>query len=159
MSVRGLYVNNVYGYSVRIPANLRGYRMRAPAPQHGITIYLGGAPQDRLWVNGEYDVLLLGSADALATQTAETLGKEYGLSVVKNVPTRLSALDAREVVLMREGVEAKINYIHFVAALRNVPKEVGIAYLIVIESHAKNGTAESVFSAVVSSFLLTQPPN
>src|SRR5260370_22219003 len=64
--VEGKYSSTKYGYSVSVPDGLKAYRMKAPAPQHGITLDLN---RGGVWVNAEYDATLAGSAEATAAST------------------------------------------------------------------------------------------
>jgi hypothetical protein len=155
--VQGNYVNTAYSYSVSVPDRLRAYRLNAPAPQHGITIHLDRGGE--VWVNGEFDALLLGSTEALARHAADTLSKSHRLRIVRSSRTELSTLEARDVVLESEPGKGRINYVHFVLAFRSVPKGVGITYMIVLQERAKDVLGESVFSRVVKSFRLADLPD
>jgi hypothetical protein len=151
--VKGDYFNKDYGYSVRIPDHLRAYRLTAPAPQHGILLHLN--QDDRIWINSEYDALMLGSADALAKNEAQKFYDTDRLSVVKNSAIELSGLAARDVTLERESGEGKTNYAHLLLAFRPVPNGVGIAYMIVLQTHSKDTAYERLLSVISRSFRLT----
>src|SRR5713101_4038093 len=64
----GTYHNDKYGYSVSVPQGLKAFRMKAPAPQHGVMLELN---KGELWVNGEYDASLARSVDAVVIRTVD----------------------------------------------------------------------------------------
>ena len=152
----GMYRNDEYGYTVSVPQGLKAYRMKAPAPQHGIMLDLN---KGELWVNGEYDAILARSVDAIALSTAELWSAHDQLRVVGISSTPLSGLAARDVVLERESFEGRINYVHLVVAYRAIPNGVGVVYTIGIQARTKNAPDEKLFSALVDSFHLTDLPN
>jgi hypothetical protein len=150
--VKGKYSSVKYGYSVVVPGGIKAYRMKAPAPQHGITLDLS---QSGAWVNAEYDATLARSVDALATSTAEAWSSSDQLRIVKNGQTMVAGLPARDLVLESERFrEGQPNYVHFVLALRAVPNSVGVVYTIGLKARVKDAGDEKVFSALVNSFRL-----
>jgi hypothetical protein len=60
--VKGAYVSPKYGYSVKVPEGQEGYRLDAPAPQHGFGLFLDRNAEDYLCVNAEFDAVGLGSS-------------------------------------------------------------------------------------------------
>jgi len=52
--VTGVYQNWDYGYEVRVPDNLIGYRSPAPAPNHGFGILISRSPKTYVWVDASY---------------------------------------------------------------------------------------------------------
>jgi hypothetical protein len=55
--VSGRYENRQYAYAVLIPAGLRGYKPKPPAPVHGIFIPLTEGQEARIDVNAVYNTL------------------------------------------------------------------------------------------------------
>jgi hypothetical protein len=154
--VVGTYVSGKYGYSVRLPDRIRGFRPAPPAPQHGFGVTLQGGPEDYVWVNAEYDVLYRDAAAPAAEDTSETLSRQYGITVKKSVPSALSGLSAREVTLEGGTESGKVGHIRLVIAYRAVPREVGIIYTIGLRTKSESGEAEALFSALVASFKTAQ---
>jgi hypothetical protein len=133
--------------------------MKAPAPQHGIGLNLGDDSGGEIWVSGAYDALGLASTDALAKHAvAQTVARLPGLTVISSSRSRLSQLEAADVVLERRDAGGKINYVHFVLAFRPVPRQLGIVYTIGIQAHAKEAATEAAFSEIVNSFRLLGLP-
>ena len=151
--VKGRYINKEYGYSVQIPDQLLAYRLTGSAPQHGITLVL--SRDDQIWINSEYDALMLGSAEAFAKRAAQMFYTGDHLKIVRNSPIELSGLVARDLLLERESGEGKTNYAHFLVGYRSVPNGVGIAYMIVLQTHSKNTAYDRLFPIVSRSFHLT----
>jgi hypothetical protein len=150
--VTGKYVNAKYGYSVRVPEGLQGFRPSSPAPQHGFGLFLNQNTSDSIWVNGEFDAAGLGSAKDLADREAARLCREYGLTIAKIAPAQLSGLESRDVVLENSAATGSAKYVHFVVAFRAVPHETGIAYVIGLRQKTRSAAAARAFSAIVRSF-------
>ena len=111
-----------------------------------------GDAGDFIWANADFNVLGLGSAEALGEHTAASLARTYNLMLTRHVTTKLSGLDAREISLENVSGSGDVNYIRFVVALRSVPNEVGIAYVVGVRGKTNSVTAAQVFSSVVESF-------
>jgi len=150
VAVEGTYVNKDYGYSVRIPDQLRAYRPSAPAPQHGVV--LRKEDSEEISVNAEYDALMLGSAEALTKNLVDMLSATNQLRIVRSSRSHLSGLEARDVVLQREDGKGKITYVHLILALRALPNEVGIVYTIIFQARRKDSAAENTFASIANSF-------
>ncbi len=157
--IEGTYVNPNYGYSVKIPNGIRGETLAPPAPQHGFGVDLNRKSKGSIWVDGSYDSSLLGSADALARDTALEFAKKYNLTVASNVVLKFSELEARDVVLENVAKTGTINYIHFILAFRKRVGQPGIVYTIGILEDSKDASAENLYSRIVNSFRLTRLPN
>ena len=63
---QGKYFNYEYGYSLKIPAGLTGYRSPAPMPNHGFGIDLSKEDCAQVWVDGMYNSLEWGSLNEAA---------------------------------------------------------------------------------------------
>jgi len=63
---QGKYFNYEYGYSLKIPAGLTGYRSPAPMPNHGFGIDLSREDCAQVWVDGMYNSLEWGSLNEAA---------------------------------------------------------------------------------------------
>ena len=151
VAVKGRYINPDYGFSVRIPNQLPAYRLRSPAPQHGITLELD--KDNRIWINAEYDALMLGSAEALAKRASQMYGD--GLKTVSNSVVELSGLEARDVVLAGESDAGATNYVHLLAGYRSLTNAPGVAYTITLQGRMKNRASERLFETVCRSFRVT----
>ena len=151
-----VYSSAEYKFSVRIPRVGRVYKPSPPAPQHGISVDLSGTGPDRLWINGEYDALMLGSVEALAGHTADQLAAQYHLKVVKNVRTSLDGLEARDVVLEGSGNQ-EIRFVRFVLALRPMTKGLPIVYTVGLQQKTKGAVGDNSITRVLKSFSATRP--
>ena len=114
----GRYVNQVYGYSVRIPANMRGAGSTPPAPQHGFGIDLDHPrstawkdarefPKSYLHADGSYNTLEWKRAKDAANAHLGYLRDDGGkVLVLETTPASLGGLDAvRIFALYEEGGE------------------------------------------------------
>lgn len=147
------YTNQDYGYRITLPENAQVCRMKAPAPDHGVTIYPAPPTNAEVRIYAEYDALLEGSAGRLAEHVAETFTKQYHLTIATDRSVRLGGLAARDLVLRaaREP-DGDINYVHFIMASRSVPGEVGIVYTLLIQGPKKTEIDEKVLSNLATSF-------
>lgn len=163
--VRGRYVNEKYVYSVRVPAGAFAYRAAAPAPNHGFAIFPDAKQRDlikdpAIFVDGSFDAQGLASAEKLTAQTASGFGSDYHLTVVRDAPSHLAGLDAREVIMRGTNGPGSINYIHLLVAFRPIPNsEVGICYTIWLQSRSEDPKMEATFEALVKSFALMPIPS
>lgn len=156
-TVRGVYTNSKYLYSVTVPSEMLAKRMRAPAPNHGVSIYPRHGQEEMIWVNGEYDVLALGSAKALATEIADSLATSYHLRVQKDTGTRLADMPAREADLRGDNGPGRVNYMRIVVALLSLPTGPGIVYTVGMQSSSGDRSLAAEFSRVVASFHVNPP--
>jgi hypothetical protein len=154
--VAGAYSNEGYRYSVAVPPGLHAYRPSAPAPQHGIRISLGRKGEDSIWINGEFDVLSLGSTEELAKRQAGMLADQDGLSVVANRAVTLGGAEAREVILENRMSNGRVGYVRFVLAFRAVSSGAGLVYVVGMKQKAETAAADSVFSTLLASFRMTE---
>jgi hypothetical protein len=145
------YANQDYGYSVKLPGLSVTCRIVPPAPQDGVTVRPTGDPGVKIRVYAEYDVLMLGSAEGLATHTAEALSQELQLTAVSDKPTKLGGLAARDIVLRATKGTNSINYAHLILSYRPVPGEVGIAYTVLIEAPNEAPNVAQLLSGIASS--------
>jgi hypothetical protein len=60
------YTNSEYGYSLILPPGVHAIENLPPAPQHGIAIDLQGGA--KIWIDGSYDAMFHGSAQAALLQ-------------------------------------------------------------------------------------------
>jgi hypothetical protein len=149
--VAGTYVSPGYRYSVIVPAGLRAYRSPAPTPQHGLRLFVDGKNGPSMWVNGEFDVLGLGSIDELAKHQSRTWVEQYGLAVVHTRRVKLAGLEATEVILENRQ-DGMPGYVRFVLGFRPVPDEVGLVYVVGIQGKSESAVASAAFSELVASF-------
>lgn len=152
IAVAGEYVNQKYGFAIRIPEAVKAYRPGAPAPQHGVELRVTDAPGGYVWANAEFDALGLGTAGDLAEHEAGSLALKYHLRLVATVATNLGGLEAREVTLENVQASGDVNYLRFVIAFRPVPNEIGVVYVVGLRQRIKTTTAAEVFESVVKSF-------
>lgn len=114
----GLYENDVYGYSIRIPAGMRGAGSTPPAPQHGFGIDLDNPrstawkdardfPKSYLYVDGSYNSFGWGRAKDAAHAHLGYLRDDGGkVRVLETKRASLGGLDAvRIFALYEEGGE------------------------------------------------------
>jgi hypothetical protein len=114
----GRYENHVYGYSVHVPAGMRGAGSTPPAPQHGFGIDLDHPrstawkdardfPKSYLYVDGSYNSLEWKRARDAANAHLGYLRDDGGkVRVLETTPASLGGLDAvRIVALYEEGGE------------------------------------------------------
>ncbi|MBV9924670.1 MAG: hypothetical protein JOZ96_06465 [Acidobacteria bacterium] len=111
----GRYENNVYGYSVEIPAGMVGLGARPPAPQHGFGIDLDaprsiswvrgeGFPKSYVYVDGSYNTLEWEHLDdAVESRLGFLREKGEDVRLLSRTPTRLGGLRAVRAVA-RYGV-------------------------------------------------------
>lgn len=154
IAVEGRYRNEKYGYSIVVPAGLHAYRMKAPAPQHGIALDL---KHGDVWVNAEYDATLARSVDVLGQTATDFWASSEQLRILKSSRTTLAGLPTRDVELDRDPYGSQINYIHFVLAYRSMPNSIGLVYTIGLKARFKDSGDAMVFWAIVRSFRLAAP--
>ena len=145
------YVNNNYGYSVRLPDGQVAWMNAAPSPNHGFRIFLG--PRRSIEVDASFDSAFLGSASAVADDAAESLPS--GKSVKSD--DELGGKHAvRELV---EGPEERRRII--LANWVEVEKDDDINYEISLETTKPSFEQdERVFASVAKSFkYLTSGPS
>jgi hypothetical protein len=154
VAVTGTYRNPMYAYSMQVPAGLRGHRMKAPAPNHGIDVKAPGNETDTLWVDGSFDAAGCGSAEACAKRTAGFYKGEYGLRQVAISRCVLSGLDARKVVFAPRGRPApgRINYVTFIVAFRQMGDDITpIIYAVGVLASTRDSAVLKAFPVVVGS--------
>ena len=150
--VLGSYFNAKYGYSVVVPDGFTAYRMKGPAPQHGIAIYGTPNSRDEIWINGEYDAAGEGSAEAVAKSTVDDFSR-YQLKDISISGRTLSGLDAADVVLRSTmSTPGRVSYIHMVVAYRPRRSGVPIVYTIGVRTAAIGSPLVGNFSKLVRSF-------
>jgi hypothetical protein len=110
----GLYENNVYGYSVVIPAGMVGLGATPPAPQHGFGIDLGaprsiswvrgaGFPKSYIYADGSYNTLEWRRPDdAIDSQLAFLREKGENVRLLSRTATSLGGLRAVRAVALYE---------------------------------------------------------
>jgi len=79
---QGKYFNYEYGYSLKIPAGLTGYRSPAPMPNHGFGIDLPREDCAQVWVDGMYNSLEWGSLSEAANNEVTYL-KANNISAIR----------------------------------------------------------------------------
>ena len=162
--VKGKYTNQKYAFSVQVPAGTFGYMSPAPAPNHGVAIFLDAKKRDdtkdpAVFIDGFFDAEGLASAEKLAAQMASSFASENHLAVVRDARSRLADLDAREVILRGTNSPGNINYIHLLVGYRPIPgSEVGIYYMVWLQSRSDDPQMEATYDAVVRSFALVPIP-
>ena len=145
------YVNNNYGYSVRLPDGQVAWMNAAPSPNHGFRIFLG--PRRSIEVDASFDSAFLGSASAVADDAAESLPS--GKSVKSD--DELGGKHAVRVVV--EGPDERRRII--LANWVEVEKDDDINYEISLETTKPSFEQdERVFASVAKSFkyLTSGPP-
>lgn len=155
VAVTGTYQNEKYAYSVQVPAGLRAYRMKAPAPNHGIDVHAPGNETDVLLVDGSFDAADYGSAETCAKRHAEFYKGKYGLRQLVVSRRVLSGLDAREVLLGPSAAAAprSINYVTLIVAFRRVGSDkTPVIYSIDVLASTKDSALVKAFPALVDSF-------
>jgi hypothetical protein len=155
VGVTGTYRNAKYAYSVQVPAGLRAYRMKAPAPNHGIAMHAPGNDTDLVWVDGSFDAAGYGSAGAYAKWLADVYRTRNGLSIVGISRTVLSNLDAREATLKGTATPGRggQKYVHLVVAFRRMGHgNTPVIYTIGVQAHSSDSAVVKAFPAVVESF-------
>lgn len=152
VAVNGDYTSAKYGYSVRLPDGIVGLRPAAPAPQHGFGATLPNGLERYVWVNAEYDVLMLGDSVRAAQDASARLSTLYGVSVVASSKRELSGLDAQDVTLVNQAGAGSVNYIHLLVAYRAVAGEVGVIYTLGLREKTRSRKAETLFAALTESF-------
>jgi hypothetical protein len=158
LTFKGSYRNSTYGYSVALRPGTRGTRTEPPAPEHGFGITLNKRLGDYLWVNAEYDVLALQTAEGAARHEMNSFSSQYKMSVLQDIPTALGGADARDVILANGSGTGQFNYIHFLLAYRPVAGQPGIIYLVGLRQKARSSEAERMLSDIVRSFRFTKLP-
>lgn len=147
------YTNYEYGYLITLPANAQTCQIKAPAPNHGVTIYPASPSNAELRIYAEYDASLEGSARQLAQHTAEAFISRYHLTKNTERAARLGGLTARDIVLGESHqTEGLAHYIHFILAYRPVPGGTGIVYTLLLEAPKKMTLDERLLTDLASSF-------
>lgn len=155
VAVTGRYRNLDYAYSVRIPNSLCAYRMKAPAPNHGIDMHIPGNEGDILLVDGSFDAAGYGSAEASAKHYADYYKGEYGLTQVRVSRAVLSGLDARDVILRRRGRgdQGRTNYVRLVVGFRPIGDDnTSVIYTVSVLASTPDSAVVKAFSEVLDSF-------
>lgn len=98
---RGKYFNYEYGYSIKIPAGLTGYRSPAPMPNHGFGINLSKEDCAQVWVDGMYNSLEWGSLKEAANNEVKYLKANNisDISLLRLTYSPLSHLHAARIVV------------------------------------------------------------
>jgi len=155
VSVQGTYVNSEYGFSTQVPLGLHAFRLGPPAPNHGIGINLKGESGSYVWINGEYDALMLGDLAALADSEASSFCREYGLKIIGTRSTHMAGLDAIETELQSQKAEpGAVNYLRFTVTLAPRNGETGIVLLAGLRQKSRDASADRVLSAIIASVRL-----
>lgn len=118
----GLYENRVYGYSVRIPAGMRGAGSTPPAPQHGFGIDLDNPrstvlkdahalPKSYLYVDGSYNSAGWERVEEAAdTHLGYLRGDDTKVRALSRTRTRLGGLPALRVVAQYDEGDGPMVY-------------------------------------------------
>ncbi len=160
IEVRGEYRNPAgYAYRATLPPGLVGYRDPAPAPAHGFVVELGGNPDDRLSVAGEYNAAEYPSAQVVADRTlAWVREKADSVQVPAFRPAVLAGLPAVELVVRYAGRATSAERVcRSIATIRRIkPTDtMGIIYEITLDTTAQRlGKDAAIYSSVVKSFRL-----
>ncbi len=141
----GVYENGVYGYSVRIPAGMRGAGSTPPAPQHGFGIDLDNPrstawkdarefPKSYLYVDGSYNSFGWGRAKDAAHAHLSYLRDDGGkVRVLETKRASLGGLDAvRIFALYEEGGEQMVYDAAF--AFRMDGGEASVVYTLALST-------------------------
>ncbi|HEV8370234.1 MAG TPA: hypothetical protein VGQ39_19940 [Pyrinomonadaceae bacterium] len=97
---KGLYSNDEYGYSLRIPDPFIAYRSPEPMPNHGFAIDLSKRDDATVWVDGMYNALEWASLNQAARANLEYLHdpEVTDIRMVQCKYIRLSRLRAVRIV-------------------------------------------------------------
>jgi len=155
--IKGEYTNAKYLYRVKIPPGISAVRSAAPAPNHGFGIVPSQSRPDKMWVTGEYDAAFAGCTQAAALQQADGLRDECHLAILSNEPSKLSTLDAREIVMRGNNGPGKVSFARFRVAYRPLPRgSVGIVYSLGLLAESEKGATglTEIFERIANSFRL-----
>jgi hypothetical protein len=155
---RGLYRNQEYGYSIRVPNHHRGKSAPPPAPQHGVKINLSGCGEDFIWVDGSYNAAEYPTPSQAAAVGLETIRNKGGeIQTVSESESRLDSLSAKLTTVhyrIKSSGEKRVEV--YVIALRtfgNEDEQTGIIYSIGLSCREKRfERARDVFREVLSSW-------
>jgi hypothetical protein len=154
IAVSGLYRNSQYAFAARIPSDFSGYRLAAPAPNHGFNIDLPGRGNDVIWVYAEYDALLLQTVEAVAKREQALLSMEHHVALVKSTPLTLEGLEAKDMVLENTGLTGDVNYVRLIVAYRGIPNGVGVIYELGVQQKDRDAVGDKLLSDLLKSFAL-----
>lgn len=156
--IEASYGNAQYGYAVRVPAGLVGYRAAPPAPNHGFGMVLSWTPRAYLYVDGSYEVL---EDDTPAKQAARhrkfTRGDALRVLSTQSKKTQLGPLPAVRLIDRYECKGLRGLYItDEVVALSDDRSVVyTVALLTTVKRYRKD---KSVLDEIVRSFELAGEP-
>jgi hypothetical protein len=94
---QGSYRNSEYGYSIEIPAELKGSADPPPAPQHGVRIPLTDSGQSFLWVDGSFNSNDARSASEVLEDVRTDIESKAKIESVFRSKTHLGALPAASI--------------------------------------------------------------
>lgn len=157
--LRGEYVNYIYRYSVKIPAELQARREAAPAPNHGFVARIPAALSALIYVDGSYDAAFFNSTEKAASQALNYLTEEYGESVVllERKNTRLGERRAMRYMAQYTDSSTGVTMIEdTVVALRKESSdedECGILYSVTLRTPISNQRENSAtFEKILKSW-------
>jgi hypothetical protein len=153
------YTNAVFGYQILPPEGWVAEEHSQAVPEHGLAFQREGR---RIWIDGSYDALLLGSAEAAA---ADLMHRVPEATSVEQSIVRLGGLQARQIGFTSPkshlpGSEVMVDRNIRVVAYRpdQKPEEVGLIYSLGLLTNADHfGSDSESFRKMLDSFKLLPP--
>jgi len=139
VKVKDGYSNFDYGFAVKLPNDLVGFRPSSPAPNHGFGIDLSKQPVSYVWVDASYNSLDWESFDDAMNFQINTLKSEKnrGVVLLKKESAQLSTLKAIRFALKYKAAKTNEERIdELIVAFRNIRKNDPIVYTIGITTSA-----------------------
>jgi hypothetical protein len=138
------YRNLEYGFAVELPRDWHVIIPDPPRPQHGVSLV---KDDRRIWIDGSYDALMLGSAVAALK---DTLDQEAPGVPAETGATRLDDLHAMTAKFTR-GEKSYSRIVGF----RPRGDEVGIIYSLGLDTDEKNWARDDeTFTTIARRFVL-----
>ena len=165
----GTYVNHQYGYSVILPAGMRGAGSAPPAPDHGFGIDLDNPhstawsgrpdfPKSYLYVGGSYSSPVWERPEQAADAHLRHLGEEgRGMRVQSREGTLLGGLPAERVVARYEEDGAEMVSDRIVAFRRDGDGAARVVYTVALSTPLAKYGRDRPALEVVRMFWHLQP--
>lgn len=158
VNFQGAYQNEDHAFRSSVPPGLTGYRMAAPAPNHGFAIDLEPNSAAFISVDGSYNVLDIKTAHGAAEENLDWIrDKGDVLGTPRYVDSKLGTLPTVE-ILVRDRLH-KTGLVRTCAAIAALRDGSDIIYEIILDtSAARFEEDERVWRSIVRSFQITPLP-
>lgn len=162
VAIKGVYSNFDYGFAVKLPENLTGFRPDAPAPNHGFGLDLSKRPKSYVWVDASYNSLDWdGLNDAMNFHIGALKDeKNKGVVLLKKEQVPLSTLKAVRFTIKYKAVTTNEDRIdELIVAFRNLRKSDPIVYTIGLTTSADHYERDrNVISQLQQNWVLKKLP-